>query len=344
LIKFTAKITWALPIWRLDMSFDYKRRVATQIADHPIGKLLDSLRMESAFYTSSKLMRPWGMAMPPMPNCMMYHLVLEGTAEFRIADAVFGLEEGGFVLFPKGEGHVISDGECTTITPLAELPIENITERYETLTFGGSGEATRMVCGAMLFQHPLAIKLLGILPPYIRIHPDSEESVSIVKSVAQLLKSESESVSVGAEAVISRLADILVIAAMRQYLSELDDSKTGWLTALQDDRIGRSLKLIHDQPDKHWSLEELGVAVGMSRTSFATQFKKLVGNTPMDYLAEWRMSLAYSRLQLTSDTVLSIALDIGYQSESAFSRAFKKAIGKSPVEVRKDYRSSIEAA
>jgi AraC-like DNA-binding protein len=320
------------------MSFDYKKRVATQIADHPIGKLLDSLRMESAFYTSSELMRPWGMAMPPMPNCMMYHLVLEGASEFRIADSVFSLEEGSFVLFPKGEGHIISDGECETITPLAELPIQSVTERYETLRFGGSGEVARMVCGAMLFRHPLAIKLLGILPPYIKIHPDSKDSVSIVNSVAQLLKSESESVSVGAEAVISRLADILVIAAMRQYLSELDDSETGWLAALQDDRIGKSLKLVHDQPDKHWSLEELAIAVGMSRTSFATQFKKLVGNTPMDYLTEWRMSLAFSRLQLTSDTVLSIALDIGYQSESAFSRAFKKSIGKSPVEVRKDYQ------
>lgn len=325
------------------MSFDYKRRVATQIADHPIGNLLNNLRMESAFYTSSKLMRPWGMAMPPMPNCMMYHLVLEGASEFRVADAVCGLEERSFVLFPKGEGHVMSDGECKIITPLAELPIESVTERYETLTFGGSGDVTRMVCGAMLFQHPLAVKLLGILPSYIKIHADSEDSGSIVNSVAHLLKSESESVSVGAEAVISRLADILVIAAMRQYLSELDDSETVWLTALQDERIGKSLKLIHDQPDKHWSLEELAVAVGMSRTSFATQFKQLVGNTPMDYLTEWRMSLAYSRLQLTSDTVLSIALDMGYQSESAFSRAFKKSIGKSPVEVRKDYQALINA-
>jgi len=321
------------------MSFDYKRRVATQIADHPIGKLLGSLRMESAFYTSSTLMRPWGMVMPSMPNCMMYHLVLEGGAEFRIADTEFDLEEESFVLFPKGEGHFISDGECKTFTPLAELPVESVTERYETLTFGGSGEVTRMVCGAMLFQHPLAIKLLGILPPYIKIHPDSEDSSTIVNSVAQLLKSESASVSIGAEAVISRLADVLVIAAMRQYLSELDDSETGWLMALQDDRIGKSLELIHDQPDKHWSLEELAVAVGMSRTSFATQFKKLVGNTPMEYLTEWRMSLAYSRLQLTGDTVLSIALDIGYQSESAFSRAFKRSIGKSPVEVRKAYQA-----
>ena len=326
------------------MSFDYKKRAATQIADHPVGKLLDSLRMESAFYTRSRLTRPWGIAMPPMPNCMMYHIVLEGTAEFRVEDSVFSLDEGDFVLFPGGDGHVLSDGECKTITPLTELPIESVTERYETLDFGGGGEAGRMVCGAMLFQHPLAIKLLGILPPFIRIHPDSEDSVSIVTSVAELLKSESQSVSVGAEAVISRLADILVIAAMRQYLSGLDDSQTGWLTALEDDRIGKSLKLIHDQPDRHWSLEELATAVGMSRTSFAMQFKKLVGNTPMDYLTEWRMSLAYSSLQLTKDTVLSIALDIGYQSEAAFSRAFKKVIGKSPMEVRKDYRALNESA
>ncbi len=326
------------------MSFDYKQRATTQINDHPVGKLLDSLRMESAFYTSSKLSRPWGMAMPPMPNCMMYHLVLEGSAEFRIEDSVFELDEGGFVLFPKGDGHILSDGECQSITPLVDLPIESVTERYETLTFGGGGETSRMVCGAMLFQHPLAIKLLGILPAYISIQPDSEDSVSIVNSVAELLKSESQTVAVGAEAVISRLADILVIAAMRQYLSELDDSQTGWLNALADDRIGKSLKLIHDQPDKHWSLEELATTVGMSRTSFAQQFKKLVGNTPMDYLTEWRMSLAYSSLQLSKDTMLSIALDIGYQSEAAFSRAFKKVIGKSPLQVRKDYQSLTESA
>lgn len=326
------------------MSFDYKKRLATQIADHPVGRLLDSLRMESAFYTCSKLTRPWAMAMPSMPNCMMYHIVLEGTAEFRVEDSAFSLEEGGFVLFPGGDGHILYDGECNTITPLTELPIESVTERYETLDFGGGGEASRLVCGAMLFQHPLAIKLLGILPPFIKIHPDSEDSVNIVNSVAAMLKLESRSVSVGAEAVISRLADILVIAAMRQYMSGLDDSQTGWLTALEDDRIGKSLKLIHDQPDRHWTLEELATAVGMSRTSFATQFKKLIGNTPMDYLTEWRMSLAYSSLQLTKDTMLSIALDIGYQSEAAFSRAFKKVIGKGPMEVRKEYQALKESA
>lgn len=322
------------------MGFDYKKRTETTIHDEPIGRLLNSLRMESAFFTQSSLSKPWAMSMPPMSNCMMFHLVIDGFATFEVGQALLTLQQGDFILFPKGDGHVLTDGDCKHVTPLSELPIKSITERYETLTFGGAGPSTNMRCGAMLFQHPLAIKLLGILPAYIKITNDSDDTVNIVNSISELLKSEAQNVSVGAEAVIGRLADILVIAGMRQHLAEMSSEKIGWLGALADDRIGNALKLIHAQPEKHWSLEELAVAVGMSRTSFALLFKRLVGNTPMDYLTEWRMSLAYSKLQLSKESVLAIALDIGYQSEAAFSRAFKKVIGKSPRDVRKSYQSA----
>ena len=82
----------------------------------------------------------------------------------------------------------------------------------------------------------------------------------------------------------------------------------------------------------------------INKTSFAQQFKKLVGNTPMEYLTEWRMSLAYSKLQLSTQPMLSIALDIGYQSEAAFSRAFKKLIGQSPNQIRKAYQNPAISA
>lgn len=321
------------------MSFDYKTRVTTPISDEPIGKLLDSLRMESAFFTQSLLSSPWSLEMPAMSNCMMFHIVVEGDATFFIDEQELHLQTGDFILFPKGEGHVLSDGQCLHVTPLSELPINAVTERYETLVFGGSGITTQMVCGVMLFQHPLAIKLLGILPSYIIIRRSETQSVNVVSSISGLLKAETEDVAVGAEAVIARLADIMVINAMRQYLSELEEDKLGWLGALADDRIGKALKLIHEKPDNHWSLEALAQQIGMSRTSFAQQFKRLVGNSPMEYLTEWRMSLAYSKLQLSKDTMLNIALDIGYQSEAAFSRAFKKTIGKSPGEVRKAYQA-----
>lgn len=322
------------------MNFDYKNRINAPIKDEPIGKLLDSLRMESAFFTQSRLSMPWALGMPPMSNCMMFHIVVDGSAVFRIGKTELKLNTGDFILFPKGEGHTLSDGSCKFFTPLDELPIKAVTERYETLEFGGGGTQTTMVCGVLLFQHPLAIKLLGILPSYILIRQDSNAPINMVDNISSLLDAETSTIGIGAEAVIARLADILVITAMRQHLLELSDDKIGWLGALEDNRIGNALKLIHESPDHHWSLEELAQNVGMSRTSFAQQFKRLVGNTPMEYLTEWRMSLAYSKLQLSKDSMLAIALDIGYQSEAAFSRAFKKVIGQSPNEIRKAYQAT----
>ncbi|MGQ8364459.1 AraC family transcriptional regulator [Glaciecola sp. 1036] len=317
------------------MEFDHTQRTATTIDDGSLSKLLNNLQMKSAFYTASELRKPWSTQMPPMLQCMMFHFVVEGDATFSCGDESLELSQGDFILFPKGEGHIVSDGECKTATPLAELPIECITERYEKLTFGGNGELTRLVCGAMVFDHPLAKKIVEILPSFILIKKSNVETASLIESISQLLKSESQQISLGAEAVISRLAEILVIAALREFLGQLNETSLAWLGALEDDRIGKAMKLIHDSPDKHWSLEGLAKEVGMSRTSFSQQFKRLVGDTPMEYLTEWRMSLAFSKLTLSKDTVLSIALDIGYQSESAFSRVFKKVIGKSPREVRR---------
>lgn len=318
------------------MKFDFKKRTDTKIPDQPIGKLMTNLHMESAFFTHSDLSSPWSLAMPAMSNCMMFHLVVTGEAKFEVEGEGGQLNAGDFVLFPKGEGHIISDGSCLTATPLNELPIEQVTERYETLEFGGGGDKAELMCGVLLFHHPLAIKLLGVLPSKIYIDKNDNEASDVVKNISELIGSETQNMSTGAEAVLSRLAEILVITAMRQYLEKMEDDKLGWLGALEDDRIGKALDLIHNAPDKHWSLEELAQNVAMSRTSFAQQFKRLVGNTPIDYLTEWRMSLAYSKLQLSEDNVLSIALDLGYQSEASFSRAFKKIIGKSPGEVRKN--------
>ncbi len=322
------------------MRFDYQERMNTPIEDVPIGRLLDSLRMESAFFTQSSLSTPWAMEIPPISNCMMFHLVVSGSADFEVEGIKLTLCAGDFVMFPSGEGHKLSDGSCVRFTALADLPIKAVTERFETLTYGGDGETSQLICGAILFQHPLVLKLLGVLPQCICIRQAPSAEFTMVKSVGELLGREALEIGVGAEAIISRLADILVIAAMRQHLNSVAPEHLSWLGALNDDRIAKSLDLIHGAPDKHWSLDDLASEVGMSRTSFIQLFKRLVGNTPIDYLTEWRMSLAYSKLQLSKESILTISLDVGYQSEAAFSRAFKKVIGKSPGEVRKAYQAN----
>lgn len=86
------------------MTFDYKARLTTPIRDESIGKLLDSLHMESSFFTQSSLSSPWALTMPLMSNCMMYHIVLAGGAVFGIEDTEIELSTGDFILFPKGGG------------------------------------------------------------------------------------------------------------------------------------------------------------------------------------------------------------------------------------------------
>lgn len=317
------------------VEFDYQERMATKVTQQPIEKLLNALRMDSVFLTYSQLGHPWGITFPVMDNCMMFHMVLSGSLKLTIGKQTTDLTSGDFVLLPKGEVHSLADTLGHTCTPLEKLPIKCLTERYETLMFGGDGQETQLLCGAISVRHPLALKLISIMPPELTICHDEDSFASVVSPLIDIIRQETQNMNLAAEAIISRCADIMVITAIRKYLQQADESSISWLNALNDDRIGAAVQLIHDHPDKHWSLNDLAQQVAMSRTSFAQQFKQLIGAPPMDYLTEWRMSLAYSKLQNSKAPIISIALDVGYQSESAFSRAFKKVIGRNPSEVRR---------
>lgn len=317
------------------MSFDYKTRINTEIKDSTIGRLLDKMSLESVFCTHSQFSIPWGIEMPLMDNCMMFHLVINGKAYLSVNDEKFELNSGEFVLLPRGEGHILSCGTSSFHTNLVDLPIEIINDRYERLKFGGGGNKTEMLCGAIVFKHPLTLRLLDMLPSSILVKRGSLR-YSALKSIIDLLESETRKSEEGSAGAISRLADLLVITSLREYIESEEAAELGWVGALEDSRISKAIELVHQHPSRHWNLEDLSAEVGMSRTSFTGEFKRLVGNSPMEYLTEWRMSLAFGDLQNTKSSILQIALDYGYQSESAFSRAFKRTIGHSPSAVRKE--------
>jgi AraC-like DNA-binding protein len=272
--------------------------------------------------------------MPSIDNCMMFHLVVEGKAKLQIQSDHIEMNAGDFFLLPKGTGHSLSDETTSIYTTLNDLPIEVVNESFERLNHGGGGAKTIMLCGAITFTHPLTMRLLGILPKEITINKSSKVN-DVVNTLAELLTNEAFNKAIGSNGAISRLAELMVITALRQHLESQKNSKVGWIGALEDKKISKAIQLVHESPSSHWSLDDLANKVGMSRTSFAVEFKRLVGNSPMDYLTEWRMSLAYADLQNTKSNILTIAISYGYQSESAFSRAFKKAIGYPPGEIRK---------
>jgi AraC-like DNA-binding protein len=123
---------------------------------------------------------------------------------------------------------------------------------------------------------------------------------------------------------------MMLVQALRLHLAEGLRGGVGWLFALADKQMSAAITSMHDDPSHRWTLPELAKRAGMSRSTFAMKFKQTVGASPMDYLTRWRMLVAGDRLASSSDPISSVALSLGYESESAFSTAFKRVMGCSP--------------
>jgi AraC-like DNA-binding protein len=151
----------------------------------------------------------------------------------------------------------------------------------------------------------------------------------------ELLGAEARELRPGGEAVITRLADILVIQALRTWMERDPAARTGWLGALRDESIGRALSRVHRDPAHPWTVASLARVAAMSRSAFAARFTELVGEPAMQYVTRWRMNLARARLAEADAPLGQLAAQLGYRSEAAFGRAFKRFVGVSPGAARR---------
>ncbi|MBU49422.1 MAG: AraC family transcriptional regulator [Deltaproteobacteria bacterium] len=307
----------------------------------PLGEALQHLRMNGLFYCHSELAGTWGATLPPMEGYLMFHVVLTGHCWLDIpgCDPLL-LKPGEFAMVPHGEGHNIQDDPQTACVDLFSLEREELSDRYERLKYGTQGERTTMICGAVHFEHPAASRLLTLLPHVIHVTKWGDIEGEWVQSTLRMLELETRTMRPGGDAVITRLADILVLQTLRWWIQHEKDKQEGWLGALQDERIGRAMALIHRHPERDWTVPLLASEVAMSRSGFSARFTQLVGEPPMKYLTYWRMQLAWE--QLREDAQLSLytlADKLGYRSEAAFSRAFKRHTGISPGAARKQLPS-----
>lgn len=110
-----------------------------------------------------------------------------------------------------------------------------------------------------------------------------------------------------------------------------------------DRRLAPALALMHAEPARAWTLEDLARATGMSRTAFAVRFRAVMDMPPLTYLTHWRMLLAERELR-NGASIGKAAEAIGYTSESAFSHAFKRILGTAPGRLRHASRSAATPA
>ena len=187
-----------------------------------------------------------------------------------------------------------------------------------------------VVCGVVRFDHPAADRLVKLLPKVIAVDAWSSPEVEWIQSTLRLMAIEARERRPGGETVITRLADILVIQAIRSWIASDPAAQTGWLGALQDKQIGHAIALVHREPARPWTIESLANEVAMSRSAFAARFTEQVGEPVMHYVARWRMHVALTWLKEEGTAVSEMASRLGYESEAAFSRAFKRFLGFSP--------------
>lgn len=267
----------------------------------------------------------------------MFHVVTSGRCWLEGEEVgPHLLEPGVFALVPHGEGHRLLSTPGVAAAKLFDLPREQVSERYEILRHGSGGEATHMVCGAVRFDHPAAQHLVKLLPRRIIIKAWRSPQMTWIQSTLLLMADEASQLRPGGEALVTRLADILVIQAIRSWIAEDPAAQTGWLGALQDQQIGRSLLLIQRNPARVWTVASLAAEVAMSRSAFAARFAELVGESPMHYVTKWRMHIALTWLKEEDSPLSDLAYRLGYQSEAAFNRAFKRVIGITPGAVRRN--------
>ena len=257
---------------------------------------------------------------------MNFHVVTHGQCQLSLqpySEDVISLNTGDIVLFPRDMSHYlcnnVSDGQTVNISP--SIPFT-----------GGEGldkDATGLVCGYFSHNHPQITQLTADLPEYIVFRHD-QTSTDILSSLLHVLVKESLTSKDGSTYILNKLSECALAMLFREYLPVA----TGLLAALTHPHIRLALEAIHGAADKKWSVKELSELTYMSRASFASLFKALVGVSPIEYLTQWRLSLAFRLLADEQQPVLAVALQSGYDNESSFSKAFKRVMGKTPGEVR----------
>ena len=304
-------------------------------AADPLGEVLHLLQLTGALYCRADLTAPWGINLPPLEGCMMFHAVTAGRVWLEIDGAEPRMvEQGSLVLVPHGVGHKMRSNPAAKAEPLFDIPVEQISDRYEIMQHGDGGEFTQTLCVVVQYEHAVAQHLVKLLPPALQIDTRGAEEDGWLSSTLRFLSREAKELRPGGETIITRLADILVIQMIRSWLDNASEPDQGWIAALRDEQIGRALTAMHRNPEQDWTVESLARHARMSRSAFSARFTDLVGQSAMRYLTQWRMQLARTQLRESSVPLAALAGRLGYQSEAAFSRAFKRVFGVSPGSVR----------
>jgi AraC-like DNA-binding protein len=270
----------------------------------------------------------WGVRYPAFGQ-PSFALVLKGRC-WLAADGVPAtiLETGDFVLFPATPGFTLaSDPE---VTPRSIDPVSFEQHVDEVVHGDATTEPSVSLLGGYFAFDPInASILVDLLPRMLHIRA-TDPAIDGVAPIVELVKRETRETRAGQALVLTRLVEVLLVEALRSAPADLHP--TGLLAGLRDPQLAAALRAIHTDTAQPWTLVTLAREAGMSRSSFAERFARVIGMTPLGYLLQWRIAVAKNLLAREQMSVGETALAVGYESASGFSTAFSRETGQSPKE------------
>lgn len=321
----------------------------------PVTDIFETMHVSSVIHSRLEVTAPWGLkreaalgekvmgaasSMGGPSQLAHFGVVSRGNCSLTVEGILdpLSLTGGDCFLLAPGSAYVLSDNPRTRPRSFCEvLPRDNT----HVIHYGGGGAATTIISGWFRFSVTTVKFLNRLLPKLILVKADQAQSLAL-HTTLRLLAAEMTDASPGSDVVLNRLADILFIQCVRAHISSSSDTcKSGWLRAIFDPQIGAALKAMHERVDAPWSVKSLATAAGMSRSSFAQRFKDVVGETPLEYLTNWRMHKAIGLLQQGERKLIEVAKSTGYDTDAAFSKAFKRVMGVAPKAYRRSGREML---
>lgn len=300
----------------------------------PLSDIVSRLKISSKKVVTFDMKKNTKVQFPEYSGMKIY-IALSGSFFIKLEGeaCVYQIEQGDVLILSNGREFSIFDNARSPSTDIRKIHI--IQDNASYFTNGGS-DFSFLGC-RFVFQINDTLRFITSLPKPIVIKMQREENEGI-KYFLVRLTSEIKKPGPGGELITEHLLHIILTQALRVILASGELGRgEGWLYAMADKNIGLALTSIHNQPGKKWRLNDLSKLAGMSRTAFTTKFRKLAGYSVNEYIRVWRFNLAIERMMLYKEKISQIALDLGYESESAFSTAFKKSMGKSPRHYIKDH-------